>query len=223
MSEMITKTYSNITYSITLAFILLLVSGSINPIYAKDKDSIKTARNERLFGREPVRSAVKLNASALLGVVNPSFELRVHKNISIALEAWGVFYNEGIGNIIQGPVNLGMTFVESRYYPIETFRGFFVGPNVGFAFFCMTKGIHPMFWGAYSDAYQVGHNYMLGVTIGYSFTLTKNWGIEISLGGGYQNTTYQGHNLSDGSMYIDWNESAEWLPYKAALNIVYKW
>ncbi len=225
--ERLTKPHLHKATSLAIALILLPALCSGNNLYAADrnddKDSIKAARNERLYGGEPVRSAVKLNASALVGIANPSFELRVHKNVSVALEAWGIFFNEGIGDWIQGPFNLGMAFVESRYYPIETFRGFFAGANVGFGFYCMTKGVHPTYWGSYPDSYQVGHNYMLGFTLGYSFTLTKHWAIELAIGGGYQNSTYEGHNLSDGSMYIGWNESAEWLLYKGALNIVYKW
>lgn len=94
---------------------------------------------------------------------------------------------------------------------------------MGFSVFNLTKGIHPAYWGQYSGQYQVGTNFMAGVTLGYAFTLTKHWGIEISLGGGYQIGFYEGHYSSDGSMYVGWNSSGEWLPYKAAVNIIYKW
>lgn len=187
---------------------------------AAGKDSL---RMERLYGGEPVKTAVKLSAAAVIGIVNPSVEFRAHKNITVALEGLGVFYPKGFAGIINGPAVIAMTFVEGRYYPVQSFRGFFVGPNVGFSVFNLTKGIHPSFWGEHAGQYQVGTNFMAGLTLGYSFTLTKHWGIELSVGGGYQLGFYEGHYSSDGSMYVGWNASAEWLPYKAAVNIVYKW
>ena len=193
------------------------------PAYTEDRDSIRTARQERLFGGEPVKTAVKLNAAIAAGIINPSVEFRTHENITVALEGVGVFYPKGFGKLIDGPAVIAMTFVEGRYYPVQSFRGFFAGPNLGFSAWTLSKGIHPMYWGSYSDSYQVGYNFMAGVTAGYAFTLTKHWGIEVSLGGGYQCGKYEGHNSSDGSMYIGWNGSGEWLLYKAAVNIIYKW
>lgn len=205
--------------------ILALCAATVLTVSAadNDKDSLRLARQERLFGGEPVRTAVKLSAAAVVGIVNPSVEFRAHKNVTVALEGLGIFYPKGFAGIIQGPAVMAMTFVESRYYPIESFRGFFVGPNLGFSAWTLSKGIHPLYWGTYVDKYQTGYNFMAGITLGYAFTLTKHWGIEISVGGGFQAGFYEGHCSSDGSMYIGWNGSSEWLPYKAALNIVYKW
>ncbi len=205
-----------------LIIVVLLTSVTFTS-HADSRDSIRLVRQERLFGGEPVKTAVKLNAAAVVGIVNPSVEFRAHKYITVGLEGFGVFYPKGFGKLINGPVVMAMTFVEGRYYPVESFRGFFVGPNIGFSAWTLSKGIHPMYWGSYHNQYQVGCNFMVGLTAGYAFTLTKHWGIEVSVGGGFQNSIYEGHYLSDGSMYIGWNGSSEWLPYKAAVNIVYKW
>lgn len=212
-------------YKFQLIVTLLISSMILLPVKASanDRDSIRQARNERLFGGEPVRTAIKFNAAVLAGIVNPAVEFRVHKNITMGLEGLGIFYPDGFGKLIDGPIVAGMTFVEGRYYPTESFRGFFVGPNVGFSAYTLSKGIHPMYWGSYSNQYQVGCNFMVGLTLGYAFTLTKHWGIELSIGGGFQTSVYEGHYQSDGSMYIGWNGSSEWIPYKAAVNIVYKW
>lgn len=172
---------------------------------------------------DSVRTAVKLNAAVVVGVVNPAFELKVHNNFTVGLEGLGIFYPKGFAGIVDGPLVVAMTFLESRYYPKESFKGFFVGPNIGFSVWDLSKGVHPAYWGSYSNAYQVGTNMMIGATIGYAFSLTKHWSIEISAGGGCQVGFYEGHYKSDGSMYIGWNGSTEWLPYKAALNIVYRW
>ncbi|HIZ86994.1 MAG TPA: DUF3575 domain-containing protein [Candidatus Coprenecus pullistercoris] len=202
--------------------LFLLLPLLILPVnaYSSDKDSL---RNERLFGGEPVRTAVKLNAAVVLGIVNPSVEFRAHENITVALEGLGVFYPKGVKGVFDGPAVAAMTFIEGRYYPKQAFRGFFAAPNIGFAVWDLSKGLHPSYWGTYSDMYQIGVNFMAGITIGYSFTLTKHWGIEISAGGGCQIGFYEGHYKPDGSLYVDWNGSTEWIPYKAAVNIVYKW
>lgn len=215
-----------IRYSHTTACLLLIIGLLSFPFVsasADGRDSIRQAGQERLFGGEPVKTAVKLSAAAVVGIVNPSVEFRAHRNITVGLEGIGIFYPKGFGKLIDGPVVMAMTFLEGRYYPIESFRGFFVGPNLGFSAWTLSKGIHPMYWGSYANKYQVGYNIMAGVTVGYAFTLTKHWGIELSVGGGYQAGFYEGHCKSDGSMYIGWNGSSEWLPYKAAVNIVYKW
>lgn len=191
-----------------------------------DKDSArilkKELKEEKLYGGNPIKLAVKLNAAVVLGIVNPSVEFRIHKNITVGLEALGVFYPKGFAKI-EGPIVMALTFLEGRYYPVHSFRGFFTGANMGFGVWDLSKGIHPQYWGSYSNAYQVGTNFMAGITLGYAFTLAKNWGIELSMGYGCQVGYYEGHYKSDGSMYIGWNGSTEWLPYKAAVNIVYKW
>lgn len=206
-----------------MVLVSVIISAAGIKIPAADKDSLHPVSQERLSGDNPVRTAVKLSAAAVVGIVNPSMEFRAHRNITVALEGLGVFYPNGFGKIIDGPAVIAMTFIEGRYYPIESFRGFFVGPNIGFSAWTLSKGIHPMYWNQYTDAYQVGYNFMAGITLGYAFTITKHWGIEISLGGGYQAGFYEGHYKSDGSMYIGWNGSSEWLPYKAAVNIIYRW
>lgn len=214
---------------ITVSAILLLsMSGygaaAQNRISDKDSARIlrKQRREEKLYGGDPIRSAVKLNAAVVLGIVNPAVEFRVHKNITVGLEALGVFYPKGFAKI-EGPVVMALTFLEGRYYPVHSFRGFFAGADIGFGVWDLSKGVHPQYWGDYADDYQVGTNFMAGIALGYAFTLAKNWGIELSMGYGCQVGYYEGHYKSDGSMYIGWNGSTEWLPYKAAVNIIYKW
>ena len=211
---------AHLAYILTAVVTAALISAPTFQCAAGEKDSLRT---ERLFGGEPVKTAVKLSAAAVVGIVNPSVEFRAHKNITVALEGLGIFYPTGFGKMIDGPLIAAMTFVEGRYYPVQSFRGFFVGPNIGFSSYSLNKGIHPSFWGAQAHKYQVGCSFMVGLTAGYAFTLTKHGGIEISAGYGFQTSVYEGHYQSDGSKYIGWNGSSEWLPYKAAVNIVYKW
>jgi len=64
---------------------------------------------------------------------------------------------------------------------------------------------------------------MVGITLGYVFSIKEHWGIELSIGGGRSWARYEGHVRQDGSMYIGDNGSAEWLPYKGACSVIYKW
>lgn len=172
--------------------------------------------------KEP-KMAVKLNAAVLAGVINPSFELSVHKHFSVQIEGWGIFYPYGIP-FTNLPLVMSNCFAEAHWYPKETFKGFYVGPNVGWGVWKMSKGLVPAYWGSYPNSYQVGTNIMMGATLGYQFCFGKHWGLDISWGLGYSISAYEGHNSTDGSMYVGWNHSGEWLPaYKAAVNVVYKW
>lgn len=195
--------------SIIIFLILALICGTAT---AKDTTDVN----------QVPRIGVKLNAAVLVGVVNPAVEFSVHRNFTVSLEAFGCFYPNGIA-FVNGRAIIGMSFLEGRWYPKRAFKGFFVGPNVGFGVWNLTKGIHPQYWGAYADEYQVGRNLMCGITLGYMFSFSKHWGMEISAGGGYSLARYEGHVDRDGSMYIGDNASSEWLPYKAALSVIYKW
>jgi len=168
------------------------------------------------------RIGVKLNSAVLVGIVNPAVEFSVHRNVTINTEVFGCFYPKGFA-FINGRAIVAMAFLEGRWYPKSAFKGFFVGPNVGFGVWNLTKGIHPEFWGEKAGSYQVGRNLMCGVSLGYLFSFSSHWGIELSLGGGYSISRYEGHVDLDGSMHISDNYSAEWLPYKAAVSVIYKW
>ena len=66
-----------------------------------------------------------------------------------------------------------------------------------------------------------------GVTAFNSNPFTASWQditSGLAWGLGYSISAYEGHRKSDGSMYVGWNHSGEWLPaYKGAVNIVYRW
>ena len=125
------------------------------------------------------------------------------------------------------PLSLATGFGEMRYYPKETFKGFFCGANIGFGIFRMNKNIYPEFITGYKknpDSIFVGQALLAGLTIGWSFNLPKNWGIEIFWGGGYTRSEYEAYTpKEDGSVtYREWNASAEWLPgYKGGVFITY--
>ncbi|MFA7117012.1 MAG: DUF3575 domain-containing protein [Bacteroidales bacterium] len=167
--------------------------------------------------------AVKLNAAILVGIINPSIELKVSDKWTVNFDMLGCFKPHGFCKNDK-PITIAATWLEARWYPKEAFHGFFAGANIGWSVYRMTKGLSLIHWGDYSEQYQLGSNVMIGATIGYQYAINNHWGVEASWGGGWQRSAYEGHSRSDGSMYVGWNHSGEWLPaYKAALNIVFKW
>ncbi|MEG2061049.1 MAG: DUF3575 domain-containing protein, partial [Alistipes sp.] len=87
---------------------------------------------------------IKLNASTLVGVVNPAIEFRVFNKGSIQMEGWGVYAPKnflGTGY----PCSLALMYGEFRYYPKEVFRGFFCGVHVGGGVYRLNKNILPIF------------------------------------------------------------------------------
>jgi len=64
---------------------------------------------------------------------------------------------------------------------------------------------------------------MCGLTAGYMFSFSRHWGMELSIGAGYQNAKYIGYHKETDLPYVHYNTSAEWLPYKGAVSVVYKW
>lgn len=165
------------------------------------------------------RISVKVNSLLALSIINPAVEFRVSEKLSVQMEAIGIFHPHGFRN--NGyPITLATSFGELRYYPKEVLRGFYCGGNIGWGVYRMSKGAIPFYKGAYKTIYQVGSCFMAGVSVGYNLRLTDHWFLDFSLGGGYQNSYYEAF-YHDGTQYIGLNESAEWLPYKGGISVVY--
>lgn len=169
------------------------------------------------------RTAVKFSAGIVLGVINPAVEIHLFNRVNLQMDVLGCFQAKGFLNT-DDPLTLGMSFLEGRYYFREAYRGFFVGPSAGFGVWRLSKCVFPLYKHDYNEQYQVGSNIMLGMTLGYNFPINRHWSIDGAVSGGWSGTRYEGHNRSDGSLYVSWNGSGEWLPvYKGALSIVYRW
>lgn len=197
-----------IKYTIT---ILLLFTYTGN-LFAQDKEE----KNPKLN--------IKLNASTLIGVVNPAVEFRVFNKGSVQLEGWGVYAPEnflGTGY----PCSLALMYGEFRYYPKEVFKGFFGGVHIGAGVYRLNKNVLPIF-GYLKDpnSIQVGQNLIVGLTVGYHFTFNKHWGLEVVIGYGRQYSTYESYTTKeDGTVtYRSLNGSAEYLPTKAGLLVTYR-
>lgn len=169
-------------------------------------------------------TAIKLNGVyALGGVVNPAVEVGVANHFTVQLEAVASFYQGvSIGKIKEMPLVLGLGFVEMHWFPKERFKGFYVGPSIGYGAFKMQKW---EYWN--STKVQYGNATMLGAVIGYQWQV-KAWSFDLFVGGGWIHSIYEGYDYLTGERYDAGaypgkrNKSAEWLPYKAGLMIGYR-
>lgn len=177
-------------------------------------------------GDEPAtgKMAVKLNSLGLIGIMNPAFELQVKERMTLQLEGLGIFYLKS-GFLGSGAVKerivMGASWLEARFYRKKAFSGFYWGPNMGWSSFRFNKGFFP-FYEKRSDSYQVGFNWMAGLTCGYVWALNPQWKMDFSWGGGYQCATYEAYLEPDGERVVPVNGSGEWMPiYKGGISLVY--
>lgn len=191
------------------------------------KNQENPMRMERIAKTEGNRLNVKLNSLVLIAIVNPAVEFKVMPKFTVQLEAFGSFYTTdflGTGK----PFVLGSGFLEFRYYPRAAFSGFYVAPNIGFGVYKLNKGLVLRYTDQYDrDCYQQGSNVMAGLTIGYQWNIDKHWSIEVSWGGGFQQSVYQGYERDSKDepykMYVGRNASAEWPPlYKGGIFVGYR-
>lgn len=111
----------------------------------------------------------------------------------------------------------GQLIPEVRYYFDESFKGIYVGGYASFHLFNMTK------WNYWNKGkYQKGWGYSFGATIGYNVQINKRWNLDVYMGAGWQNSQYRGYDSRTGEMYINWNGSGEWLPYRLGITFAYR-
>ncbi|MBR5856741.1 MAG: DUF3575 domain-containing protein [Bacteroidales bacterium] len=209
-----------------LLSVCLLVHSTLSAQIAGEP--LKSAKRfYRIAKTEGNRINVKVNSLLLVGIVNPAVEFKVMKHFTLQTEAFGAFYTTdflGTGK----PFVLGAGFLEFRYYPRVAFSGFYLAPNVGYGVYKLNKGLVLRYTDTYkNDSFQVGSNVMAGITIGYQWNIDNHWSLEVTWGGGFQHSVYQGFSRKSKDepyvMYVDRNASAEWPPlYKGGLFLGYR-
>lgn len=213
-----------IAYSGFLSILMMFLAISAFPQETEFNSSVKQKALDEFLAQDQ-KVEVKLNSLALIGIVNPAFEIRIAPEITIQTEALCSFYFTnflGTGK----PFALGSLFVEGRYYTRNAFHGFYLGPVIGGGVFKMNKSIYPMYSG-YEGSYQHGCNVMAGLSLGYHILLSHHWSMDLNIAGGYQHTTYQGYKKikpeDPYEEYVGVNYSAEWLPmFKGGIYIGYR-
>lgn len=151
-----------------------------------------------------------------LGIANVALEAKLNNHVTLQPEflvsPWKSFFGEHF--------QIYYTSVEARYYFKESFKGFYLGGNVGLAFFDLKK------WN-YIDSpkYQRGHNLLIGATLGYQYQINDSWNADFFFGGGNSEGFYHGYYEEDGQRYENsnpWNRSGEWIPFKGGIMISYQ-
>ncbi len=170
---------------------------------------------------ESNKYAIKLNVLAVTGVISPSFEIKLTNNFSFQLQFLGVYQPQGfIGT--NKPLSLFELFIEPRYYPMETFRGFFVGLNAGIGYFDMARQIIPNYWMEdFDNVYHKGWNVIGGLSLGWTFNLGTNLALEPFITTGYTFTQYDNY-VYDKLTTPDHTGSRFVYAYNGGINVVYK-
>lgn len=198
-----------------------------------DKNAKKSSKESKVF--DDAKFAFKLNATSVVGLLNPAMEFKVHNYLTVQVDLFGSFYNKRVWWVKKDynyPLMMGAAWAELRYYPVEAFHGFYIGANIGGSYYKLNYNVVPLIKKhkyLSNDCYQVGYNLMLGYTIGYAFTFKSNphWGFEISLGGGgHFDKFYHVSNPEN----VPAKDKRRWLNYKGFIPIykggilvVYRW
>jgi len=160
---------------------------------------------------------VKINLAGLpIGMINAGAEAKIAKHFTLQPEffisPWASFF----GNKLQ-IYNFNL---EGRYYFKESFEHFYVGTNLGIAFFDLQK------WNYLNtNSYQRGYSILMGVTFGYQYQLKERLNLDLYIGGANSQGFYHGYNMVNGERYEEkspWNRSGEMIPYKIGVMLSYK-
>lgn len=149
----------------------------------------------------------------LAGVPNASFEVafapKFSYNADVVFSPWKKYY--------KGKPLVAFQFInEARFYPKRVNQGFYMGAYAAFHAFELSK------WNYANTHYQRGYGCSFGATLGYELPIAKQWLMDFYVGGGWQVSRYRGYKLPSGDMYVDWNASGEWIPYKIGVSFAYR-
>lgn len=187
------------------------------PVSSLAKGSLHSSQS---YGNS--KYAIKLNALIFLGVLSPSFEIKLGNNISFQVQLVGVSQPQGfIGT--KKPISLFMCFVEPRIYPADVYKGFFLGINAGFGLYNMSRQIIPNYWSEeFNDIEYKGWNAMGGVSLGWTFSLGANIAIEPFITTGYTYAKFNDYK-NDKQVNTTPHTINQFIyAYNGGINLVYK-
>ena len=175
------------------------------------------------------RTYVKLNgAYALAGVVNPQVEFSLSSHSTFQAE---VVYSPW-RSINNHPMHFGILQNEYRYYFMFANHGVYLGANVAFKVFNMSKPELHNWRLTLQDRYCKGSGVMAGAVVGYERCFADRWLVDVFVGFGYSHCWYNGYSMNhEIDMYPSrpegkepsspdpYNISAQWIPVKAGISI----
>lgn len=155
---------------------------------------------------------IKTNALYWLGLLpNAQVETRLGNHFTFQGEVNASLWEA----IAEDRPMMGAQFIiGGRWYPKQSFKGFYAGGDFGFDIYKVSKWDHPPY-----DV-QHGIGYYLGITLGYQLSIGKRWNMDFYAGGGWHLGKYYATNF--GEIVVGWNASGEWIPYKLGVAFAYR-
>lgn len=163
---------------------------------------------------------IKTNALYwVAGLPNAQIETRLAKHFTFQGEV-----NASFWTIDHKPMRGAQFITGFRYYPKEAFKGFYAGGDFSFDVYNASKWGH---WNLPDGSFDIQHGigYYFGITIGYQIPISKRFNMDFYAGGGWHLGKYWGETqYPDGhmEMYVPWNGSGEWIPYKIGVTFGYR-
>jgi hypothetical protein len=149
----------------------------------------------------------------LLAMPNISVETRLNDHFTLSGEVLYSPWKSVNGNALQF-----LQFnPDVRWYPKGSFNGFYFGFYGALQDFKITK------WNYLNTGrYQDGWGYGFGGMVGYQALQSGQWALDVYAGAGWHLGKYRGYYTKTNDMYVDWNESGEWLPYRLGIAVSYR-
>lgn len=172
----------------------------------------------------PYAQTTEVKVNVLAGaatIFNPSFEIGFSKASAITMDYVGAYAESDFMNTGY-PCLFSMGLFGYRHYLSKgDHTGFFVGGDLGMDQFRMNKNVIPLVSSDHNErGYDVGHGYLLGVTVGYKYKISNHFNVEASVSGGWHHARHECYT-SDGVRTVEFNASGEWTPYKAGIYLSY--
>ena len=184
--------------------------------------SLIAIMNFMAIGAYSQTQEIKVNLLAgALTIFNPSLEIGFGKASAITMDYVGAYAEEDFMNTGY-PFLFTMGVFGYRHYMVtDNHKGFFVSGDLGIDQFRMNKNVIPLVASDHSESgYDVGHGYLLGVTLGYKYNLCRHLNVEASISGGWHLAQHECYD-SNGVRSVELNASGEWTLYKAGIYLSY--
>lgn len=138
-------------------------------------------------------------------VPNVSVEARISNHFTFNVDLEASLWEK----IRDRPYMIGQVIPELRYYPKQSFQGFYVGAYAAADIYKVSK------WDHSSTDVQRGGSISLGPSIGYELPIGGRWLMDFYL------VRHYGINTETNQQYAPWNTSGECIPYKAGVSFAF--
>jgi len=169
---------------------------------------------------QKLENEFKINGVFLpIAILNFGYERAITEHWSGQVDLFISPWNSFAHNYLQ----TYMGHLEGRYYFNRVFSKWYVGGNVGLGLFNIQKW---NYWN--TDKLQRGFNIMVGGVVGYQFSVSEGWNLDVFLRGGTSQGFYHGYYIDNDNKlkrYDDakgWNKSGELIPYGGGVMLSYK-